>query len=75
MQFFNSDEFLNKKTTDEEYIKLLYRTFMGRDFDDDGLAYWKTQLSEGVDRNEVLAGFAGSPEFAEICVSCGIDPI
>ena len=75
MQFFNSSEFLDKKTDDDEYVKRLYRTFMGRDYDEDGLTYWKNQLADGVERNDVLLGFAGSPEFAEICSSCGIDPV
>ena len=72
-EFFYSDEFVGKNTTNEAYVKCLYRTFMGRDAEDDGLNYWVGQLEKGESRASVLEGFANSKEFTEICASYGID--
>lgn len=70
--FFHSVEFLNKNYDDETYVKLLYRTFMGREYDDGGLADWTQRLSQGATRDEVMAGFSRSEEFKEIMASYGL---
>ncbi len=65
--FFESPEFLAKNLNNEEYIKVLYRTFLGREYDEPGLADWVGQLNSGrKTRAEVIAGFANSAEFARI---------
>lgn len=71
--FFNSKEYLNKKASDEDYVKALYETFMGREAEADGLKFWVEKLKAGEDRNSVLKGFALSPEFTELCQSYGIE--
>ena len=71
-EFFHSDEFLNKGYSDEEYVQVLYRTFMDREYDATGLSFWVDYLTEGHTRDEVLEGFAGSDEFREIMVSYGL---
>lgn len=71
--FFSSEEFVGFKTTDQEYIARLYRTFMGRDADKDGMKYWLTRLSFGCSRYEALKSFAESPEFTSLCKQYGID--
>lgn len=71
-QFFFSPEFEDKGYTNEEYIKILYRTFMGREYEDAGLQYWLEALDNGKTRDEVLAGFSGSDEFREIMASYGL---
>jgi len=70
--FFFSDEFRNRNLSDEDYIKTLYRTFMGREFDQDGLLYHLARMEAGVSREEILLGFAGSPEFSNIIKSFGL---
>ena len=70
--FFESKEFTNKKVSDDDYIKLLYRTFMGRDADADGFKFWKDHLSKDMTRLQVLQGFAQSQEFTNICNEYGI---
>lgn len=70
--FFHSDEFLTKKYDDEVYVKLLYRTFLDREYDEAGLADWTELLRQGATRDEVLAGFSGSDEFKEIMASFGL---
>ncbi|MBO7452284.1 MAG: DUF4214 domain-containing protein [Clostridiales bacterium] len=71
--FFESDEFKGFNTTNEEYIKRLYTTFMGRDYDDAGLSYWLGEMNNGLSRHNVLVGFSNSKEFTEICASYGIN--
>ena len=64
--FFHSQEFLNKNLNDVEYIKVLYRTFLNREYDSAGLAYWRVQMENGKSRDDVLKGFANSQEFANL---------
>ena len=71
--FFESEEFKNRRETNEEYVRKLYITFMDRVAEKDGLEYWMNALKKGKSRKEVLAGFAGSQEFKNICASYGID--
>lgn len=71
--FFNSQEFQNKNTDDEAYIKILYRTFLDREYDDEGLAYWTEQLSSGaMTRDQVLRGFSYSEEFTQMMKEFGL---
>lgn len=71
--FFHSQEFLNKNLNNEEYVKVLYRTFLGREYDAAGLADWTGQLNAGVkNRDDVLKGFSDSQEFANIMREYGL---
>ena len=71
--FFHSPEFLNKKTTDEEYVTILYRTFLGREPEPEGFNDWVNRLKSGMSRDEVMMGFANSKEFDAIMKECGIE--
>lgn len=71
--FIFSDEFLQKDLSSEEYVKVLYRTFMGREADVAGLNGWIEVLESGrEDRMKVLEGFSDSVEFAGILESFGL---
>ncbi len=71
--FVFSNEFLKKNTSDEEYVKTLYRLFMDREADDDGLTDWTGQLAQKrKTRLNVFYGFAASDEFAELCSDFGL---
>lgn len=70
--FFHSQEFKNKNLSDGEYIKVLYRTFLGREYDQEGYEYWLKQLKNGKTRDEVLNGFANSKEFRAIMQKYGL---
>lgn len=70
--FFNSPEFMNKNTTNDEYVTILYHTFFDREPDEAGYNDWMGRLSRGVSRNDVLQGFANSPEFANLKKSYGL---
>lgn len=70
--FIFSKEFEDKKLNDTEYIKVLYRTFMGREADKVGLNYWLGELNNGQSRERVLERFAGCDEFQDIIKSFGL---
>lgn len=72
--FFSSDEFLAKNLSNEEFVKVLYRTFLDREADEAGLAGWVNTLVTGEqDRETILAGFTESDEFKEILESFGLN--
>lgn len=70
--FIFSPEFQGKNFNNVEYVKVLYRTFMGREFDVSGLNYHLERMNNGVTREEILKGFAYSPEFKAIMNGFGI---
>lgn len=71
--FFNSREFLNKNLNNEEYVKVLYRTFLGREYDEGGLKDWVGKLNSGeMNRDDVLKGFSYSREFSNIMKQYGL---
>ena len=72
-QFFESEEFQNLRTSNTEFATRLYRTFMGREPETDGLNYWVGELVKGRSRLYVMAGFASSQEFTNICKKYGIE--
>lgn len=70
--FFESQEFKNKRLTNGEYVKVLYRTFFDREYDQDGYSYWLRKLNYGTSRREVLSGFANSKEFSNLLKTYGL---
>lgn len=72
--FIFSPEFLSKQYNNEQYVKILYRTFLDREYEQEGLTYWVDKLNAGVTREEVFRGFARSPEFKCIMQEYGISP-
>ena len=72
--FFLSDEMNGYGLSDQEYLNRLYATFMNREPDADGAAYWLSVLSSGTTRADVVFGFTRSPEFTEKCVEARILP-
>ena len=70
--FVFSDEFKNKKLSNEEFVKTMYRVFMDREADPAGLNSWVKVLKNGKSREHVFNGFADSNEFRKICASYGI---
>lgn len=70
--FIFSPEFINKNLSDADYVKVLYRTFMGREYDQNGLSYHLDRIKSGVRREEILFGFAYSPEFKNIMAGFGL---
>jgi hypothetical protein len=61
--FFSSAEYVALPPTDAKLVADAYRTFLGRDPDVSGLAYWQGQISAGMPREVVLTSFMFSQEF------------
>ena len=72
MSFINSEEFVACEWSNSEFVKILYKAFMGREYDEAGLAYWIEQLEGGRPRLEVAAAFSACSEFQDILKSFGL---
>ena len=70
--FFNSQEFLNRNLSDEEFVIVAYHAILDREPDKSGLESWIDALRRGYTRNQVLDGFLKSTEFGELCEQYGI---
>lgn len=72
-EFFYSAEYKNKNLGNSEYLDTLYKTFMGRDPETEGKAYWMEKLGSGMTRDEVFDSFSNSQEFTDICKDYAIE--
>lgn len=70
--FIFSPEFVGKNIPNDVYVNTLYRAFFDREPDVTGFNTWIGQLIRGVSRRNVLCGFIGSAEFANLCARYGI---
>ena len=70
--FVFSQEFINKKVSNETYVTILYRAFFNRTPDSAGYNSWLNLLKNNTDRKTVLAGFVNSKEFADLAAKYGI---
>ncbi len=71
--FVFSDEVLEKNLSNEEFVDMLYKTFLDRDADAEGKAVWVQNLVDGMTRKQVFKGFVDSLEYTDICGRYGID--
>ncbi|MBO4637499.1 MAG: DUF4214 domain-containing protein [Clostridiales bacterium] len=70
--FLYSPEFLGKNVSNEEFVRVLYRTFFDREADADGLNGWVSVLDNGGSKEHVIEGFINSTEWANLCLLYGI---
>ena len=70
--FFFVPEFTDKNLNNTEFVKVLYRAFMGREYDKQGLDYWVARLNRGDSRKMIVKTFAGCEEFQKIIRSFGL---
>ena len=71
--FIFSKEFIDKNTSNKDFVTILYKTFFGRDPEAEGLNYWVGQLDSGsMSRERVANGFIFSQEWADKCAEYGI---
>lgn len=70
--FFFGPEFALANHSDEAFVQIAYKTLMGREPDQSGLAYWVQCLKEGNTRRGVLVAFTATPEFDKICENYSI---
>ena len=73
--FIFSQEFINRDTSDAEFVSTLYQAFFNRQPDQNGYIYWLGQLSSGAGRADVLSGFINAAEFYNLCEAYGIEAV
>lgn len=71
-KFIISPEFEQKKLNNEEYVKVLYATFLNREAEHAGLQYWLDKIGKGETKSQILEEFAQSAEFQKIVSSFGL---
>lgn len=71
--FVFSPEYLSKKTSNRNYIEMLYKVFLDRPSDPNGMQYWLNKFEEGHSREYVFSGFVNSDEYTIICSNYGIE--
>ncbi len=72
--FFDSAEFKGFNLNNSEFVRRLYTTFMDREPEAKGFDFWVDQLNQGkMTRMAVMASFAQSQEFTNICKKYGIE--
>ena len=70
--FILSDEFAARGLSNDAYVDTLYRTFFDREPDASGKANWLNEMRRGASRKDVLDGFLGAQEFANLKASFGV---
>ncbi len=73
--FFNSQEFINKNLTNEQFIDILYKTLFDRVADSSGRIDWLNKLQNGATKNEVMYGFFNAQEFKNLADRFGVTQI
>ena len=74
LRFFMSPEMEGYGLDNAEFVTRLYKTFMDRDPDDEGLDFWVSCLKDGMSRESVVLGFTRSEEFVDKCIKSRILP-
>lgn len=73
--FVFSKEYINKHTSNDAYVRMLYRVYMDREADSSGYNTWMGLLNSGAwSREQVMQGFSRSVEFKNICARYGMTP-
>jgi hypothetical protein len=75
--FFRSPEFLSRNTSNEQFITILYRTFLNREPDPSGFSAFLTELQAGrLTRDNLVDVFLDSAEFtAQASFLPALDPV
>ena len=73
--FIFSPEFINRNTSNENFLTILYRAFFNREPDTPGYnGHLNGLKNNGVSRQAILNGFIYSIEFENLCNAYGIAP-
>ncbi len=72
-EFLNGEEFKLRGLSNGDYVDVLYRTFFGREADEEGKNLWVSMLDAGYAREYVLSQFVNLDEFKHLCGTYGID--
>ena len=71
-EFFYCQEFNDHNFDNKELLTRMYKTFMGREPDTDGLNYRLNNMNNGMTKDQVFNSFVQSQEFTDICASYAI---
>ena len=66
--FYQSPEFIGRKLTNEEFVRTLYNSILGREPEQGGLDFWVNELKNGQSRDWVISCFLESDEFKELVI-------
>ncbi|MCR5805351.1 MAG: DUF4214 domain-containing protein [Clostridia bacterium] len=72
-EFFFSKEFNDHSFDNRELITRMYKTFMGRNPEDEGMNFWINEMKNGMTKEQVFEEFVKSSEFTQICKDYAID--
>lgn len=73
--FVSSEEITNKNLSDNGYMYLIYRSFLGRDCSSDEASYWISEKnSRSVSWRYIMNLISGSTEFITRCNNYGVNP-
>ena len=64
--FLFSNEFKGKNTANEDLVRILYRVYMNRDADPEGLKTWTEKLDSGMSLKDLLDTFSKTNEFKKV---------
>ena len=64
--FLFSNEFKGKNISNEDLVKILYKVYMNRDADPEGLKTWTEKLDNGTSLNDLLNTFSQTNEFKKV---------
>lgn len=64
--FLFSGEFKDKNVSNEELVKILYRVYLNREADAEGLETWMQKLDEGTSLQALLDTFSKTNEFRSV---------
>ncbi|MBP5729493.1 MAG: DUF4214 domain-containing protein, partial [Clostridia bacterium] len=67
--FLFSGEFESRNISGEELVRILYRVYLNREADAEGLATWTQKLNEGTSLLELLNTFSRTNEFKAVVKS------
>ena len=70
----SSADFTSRNLSTEQYVSVLYRTFLDRDPDPAGLANWANAINSGAStRQQIADTFSSLDQWHSICAYYGID--
>lgn len=70
--FFNSKEYKNKKTSNEQFVIDCYKGYLNRNPDSSGKKTWLTKLKNDASRQTIMNGFGNSAEFKKFIAKYGL---
>ena len=71
--FCKSEELNESALNNEEFVKIVYRTYLNREYDQAGLDNWVNLLNDGMSRDDMLAYFANESEFHQLLEHFGLE--